>query len=45
MAPQKAVESYRDSLAIARSRNDWQIEEDLKWPLSLMARFPNMPLS
>ena len=42
MTPQKAVESYHRSLAIAHSRNDLQIEKDLKWRLSLMEHFPNM---
>lgn len=42
MTPQNAAESYRRSLDIAQSGNDWQIAEDLQWRLSLMERLPDM---
>lgn len=42
MTPQRAIESYHRSLAIAHSRNDRQIEKDLKWRISLIEHFPDM---
>ena len=42
MTPQKALNSYHRSLAIAQSRHDMAIEKDLKWRISFIEQFPDM---
>ena len=42
MTPKRAAESYQRSLVIAQSRNDSQIEKDLKRRISFIEQFPDM---
>lgn len=40
MTPQRALTSYRNSLATAVQRGHWEIADELEWRISLMERFP-----
>ncbi len=41
MTPERALQSYKKSLAIARSRGDSEIIADLQYRIGLMQRFPD----